>query len=138
MDRSPVPAAVRIDLGSLRQFADTLKADSDNGLRPGVDRARHEALTGVHFGARTLSGEVAAGAEAMAAALARAQQNGSALVDAAEILVQAANQVLANYAKADLASAEQLAAVETTLRDAASAVAKEYLIVRSPQWQQPI
>ena len=122
MDRNAVPTVVRIDLYSLRHFADTLKSDADIGLRPGLDRARHEALTGVRFGARSVSGEVVAGAEAMAA----------------EILVQAANKVLANYAKADLASAEQLAAVETTLREAAATVAKKYEVVRPPHREQPL
>jgi len=116
----------RIDLSGLREFADTLQSDIDAALRPGLDRAGREVQTGVRFGARTVSGEVAAGSDQMSIALTRAHHNAVHLVAAAEILVQAATKALENYIEADLTSAQQLATIEASLKTAATSVTREF------------
>jgi hypothetical protein len=117
---------ISIDPASLKLFADTLRSESETGLQPGVERAKREALTSVPFGQKHASGEVLAGAQAMNAALARARTNTTAQVQAAQILIDAAQRILTTYADADFASAQQLAAVEWTLSEAVRAAEKIY------------
>lgn len=126
MGAGKTPDEVSVDLGSLRFFADVLKADTADGLRPGAARADAEVQTGIRFGSRTLSGEVVAGTQALNAALERANVNVARQVEAADILIRAMEQILANYTAADMASAEQVAVVERTLLDAVKAAEAVY------------
>jgi hypothetical protein len=119
-------SGISIDPASLKLFADTLKTEAETGLQPGVERAKREALASVPFGRKHASGEVLAGTEAMDAALARARANTTAQVRAAQILIDAAQRILATYADVELANAQQLAAVEWTLSEAARASEQIY------------
>ncbi|WP_144118337.1 hypothetical protein [Catellatospora sichuanensis] len=130
MERSQQPAEVSVDLGMLRVFADSLKSDAELGLRPGVARATREALTGVPFGSQSIGGEAQAARKAVTVALARAQHNAAKQIEAADILIKAVNHILTNYTNADLATAEQIAAVEKTLSDAVKASEQVYPIPR--------
>ncbi|GAA1381122.1 hypothetical protein [Catellatospora chokoriensis] len=126
MGNGETPDEVSVDLGTLRFFAEVMKADTDDGLRRGAIRADAEVQTGVRFGTRTLSGEVVAGTDALKAALDRANTNVARQVEAADILIHAMEQILANYTAADMASAEQVATVERTLLDAVKAAEAVY------------
>ncbi|MEV0269585.1 hypothetical protein AB0H43_12450 [Hamadaea sp. NPDC050747] len=110
---------LRVDLGALRAFADELEGNTSKGLVPGVERANREVQTGVRFGARSVSGEVEAAKQALAASLTRAQANAFRMTAATNVLVEAARLIAARYADADLTSAQQLAGVEKVLSDAA-------------------
>lgn len=130
MEQGQQSVEVSVDLGTLKFFADSLKSDADLGLRPGVARAGREALNGIPFGSRAIGGETQAATKAATAALARAQRNTAKQIEAAEILIKAANEILTNYADADLATAKQIAAAEKTLLDAVKASEQVYPIPR--------
>lgn len=127
MDRTP--DNINVDLGELRMFADTLRTDTDLGLRPGVSRAEQELQLGVRFGLAAPGGQVATSRELLGAALERAQQNTARQVRAAEILTTTIEQILANYRDGEHIAAEHMDTVEQTL---ASAITAAELAARPP------
>lgn len=117
MDYSTM-AQVAVDLRELQHFASKLRAEADGVFEPAVSRADGMLGAGAGFGVASVSGEVSAARDAVDAALDQARANTVRQLRAAQILVRAAEQVLANYSRADELSNDQLRLVQTAFGEA--------------------
>jgi len=99
---------VDIDLGGLRMVADTLRAETELGWRPGVTRANLELDHGTRFGLACPGGQIAAAGTLFGLVLDQALQNAARQIRAAESLAQDIEELLANYAGADEEAARGL------------------------------
>jgi hypothetical protein len=124
---------VDVDLNGLRTFVDQLEASTEQGLKPGIARAENEIQNGAGIGRAFPGGQVAAARQMLIQAMARARDNTSRHIQAAEILTTAVKRALENYARSDQDTAGRLAQIEDVVTQAVAAAQR----VAPPQPSTP-
>ena len=104
-----------VDLDGLRVFAQALRSELENGLKPGLARAEREVQQGIPFGVASPGGEVKAGREVLAWLLERARENTTRQVAGIQALAEVAEQIVANYADGEAVANRLLVALEQRL-----------------------
>jgi hypothetical protein len=115
---------IEVDLDQLRESCQTVKRDTELGLRPGLHETDRKIHQGIPFGRRSPSGEADAAAQALAYALKRHARNSVSHLQHAEQIVAFLDQILSDYSDADAISALNVELVLGRLNDAMPAAMK--------------
>ena len=103
---------VDVDLGGLRMVADSLRAETEEGWRPGATRAQLELDHGTRFGTACPGGQITAASDLFGIVLDQALENTVRQIWAVEKLARDIEVVLANYGAADDVATKTLRTVE--------------------------
>lgn len=117
--------AIRVDLGSLADFAKVVRGENERTLFPESQLVQTEFQAGVRFGGSSASGCVYTAKERYRQSLIRAMEQLTAYLRAAELLVDAAELVAKTYGATDALSAARMKDVQTAFQDALTAAANK-------------
>jgi DNA-binding response OmpR family regulator len=109
---------VHVDLAELRAFARSLLSETQDGFTPHVTTAVSQIQQGVRFGGAFEAGQVRAARPVFALALLQAADNVARQVEAATILIESMQQIVARHTEADDVASRHLAMVENIMSEA--------------------
>jgi hypothetical protein len=124
-DPGTPPHELRVDIGSIEEFAALLRKEHAEVLGPGVRRLATELGGGVWFGLDSPSADVRRVQDRYVEAMHRNMELGRQYVLATEILVDAAEKIADRFRTAEELTEAQVKDVEGLLADATAAAVRQ-------------
>lgn len=112
---------ISVDIDSLRSLAAALRSELDDNVRPRASELIARYRTGVGFGHAMPGDDVRRAQQAYRDCLVAGVAQLDALIDGADVLIEAAGRVAARYGEADALATARGRAVDAALADAARA-----------------